>query len=114
MHLFMNRYITELDNLKLVQRVWFELLLHVQFITRHPEKPSGRALKIHVDGIVSSNGNIGAATVVCRDHNGIFLGSFGNAVFRVHRSRDPGGTRMSACREAQTLAEDLSISMFIM
>jgi ribonuclease HI len=69
--------------------------------------PPHEVAKINVDGAVAKVANRGAAAAICRDHNGIYLGS---SVMIFDGITDPGVLEALACREALALAEDLMLS----
>ena len=73
--------------------------------TRWLRPPSGK-VKINVDGAVARQSRGGAIAVLCRDHEGVYLGSSA-VVF--HHTRDPLLLETYACREALALADDLGI-----
>lgn len=67
-------------------------------------------VKINVDGGLSIDTLAGAMTAVCRNHNGMFLGSSALAIPGV---LNPAVLEAIACREALALDEDLSLQDFV-
>lgn len=67
--------------------------------------PMGNA-KIQVDGGMPIANGVGSAVTVCRDHNGLFLGSSSLVIPGV---TDSAVLEAIACHEALALVEDLSL-----
>ena len=65
--------------------------------------PEGHA-KMNVDAAVSMQGECAATGVVCRDHNGRFLGA---SALKLEFITEPSTLEAIAVREGQALAEDL-------
>lgn len=63
--------------------------------------------KVNVDAAVSKTENRGVAAALCRDSNGIYLGS--SAVIFEGIS-DPACLEALACREGLALSDDLNLS----
>ena len=62
-------------------------------------------MKLNLDVAVAHRKHGGVAAAVCRDHNGVYLGSSA-VVFRI---TDPAALEAYACREAMSLDEDLDV-----
>jgi hypothetical protein len=105
-HTFINSYLLELRSLeKPVSNAASRL-------PNPPEKnhwipPPHEVAKINVDGAVAKMANRGAASAICRDHMGVYLGS---SVMIFDGITDPAVLETLACREALALAEDLMLS----
>ena len=73
-HHFIRRYILKLGNieqkLKPTQTVQNRILVKEPWV-----RPPQGICKFNVDGAVSKRGNRGTTTVVCRDDQGIYMGS---------------------------------------
>ena len=67
-------------------------------------------VKINVDGGLSIDTLAGAMAAVCRNHNGMLLGSSALAIPGV---LNPAVLEAIACREALALDEDLSLQDFV-
>ena len=71
--------------------------------------PPANVMKLNLDFAVAHQKHGGAAAAVCRDHNGVYLGSLG-VVFHI---TDPVVLEAYACRESMALAKDLDIQNLI-
>lgn len=71
--------------------------------------PSGTA-KLNVNGAVAIHANRGAVVVVCRNHNGHYLGSSSITFAGI---MDPPVLEALASREALALAQDLLLTNII-
>ncbi|KAI4975125.1 hypothetical protein ZWY2020_048732 [Hordeum vulgare] len=72
--------------------------------------PPAGPMKVNVDGAVLANRQGGAATAVCRDGAGNYLGSSAIVLLGTH---DLTILKTLACREGLTLAEDLGIQQLV-
>lgn len=76
----------------------------------HPRAPPTSFVKIHVDADISKKNRRDSAAAVCRDEKGNYLESSSLVIFGVHEAAT---LEFIACREAFSLAEDLSPQNFI-
>ena len=67
-------------------------------------------VKINVDGGIAKNSCKGAAAVVCRDPQGVYLASSARII---DICDDPGTLEAMACLEAPSLAADLNLRRLI-
>ena len=107
-HLFVARFISEFESLKMITRT-VTPRRHAHAITSFntwKPPPSGHA-KIYVDGGMSHDGDVGAAAVVCRDEYGKYLGS---SVVVLPGVKDLLVLKAIACLWALALADDLSLN----
>ena len=81
----------------------------MQGYAQRPSTPPTGYHKIHVDAAVRQ-GRGGSVSTVCRDGNGIFIGSSSLVVMGIH---DPTTLEAMAVREALALGEDLHISNMV-
>ena len=72
--------------------------------------PTEGYCKIHVDGGLSRNGEVGASAAVCRGRDGGYLGS---SSIVLPGLTEPATLGMLVCGEALALAEDLSLTNII-
>ena len=79
-------------------------------MAKRPKAPPVGVAKIHVDAGVPRPPRGGTAAAVCRDDQGVFLGS---SALVIQGINDPAILEAIACREALTLAEDLNIQSFV-
>lgn len=68
------------------------------------------AAKLNVDGGISKNGDSGAATMVCIDKTGLFLGA-STIVFNT--LDDPASIEAHTCNEVLALAKDLNLQRVV-
>ena len=103
------KYLHELEECKLKKPP----RVYTPTATRQKRKwiapPSGMA-KIRVDGVVARSVNEGAFRAVCRNSEGIFMGS---SAIRCHGVTDPTTLEALACREALALEQDLALSHIV-
>lgn len=69
-------------------------------------RPPAGNVKINVDGALARRSRGGAVAVLCRDQDGVYLGS---AAVVFHHTRDPLLLETYACQEALALADDLGV-----
>lgn len=80
--------------------------VHAPASTARWQRPAAHEVKLNVDGGLSRDGTRGAAAVICRDKNGLFLCASA-VVFQ--GLVDPATLEASACNEALALALDIHI-----
>lgn len=103
-HLFITRFIAELTEVNNPSPS------HVAATPRERSRrwlpPSMGQVKINVDADVSLYHNTGAASAICRDIDGTYLGS---SILAIHGLVKPSTLEAFACRETLSLAEDLGM-----
>ena len=67
-------------------------------------------LKFNVDGGISRHGHVGAAAVICRDKEGLFLGA---SALVFDGLNDAAALEAHACNEALALATDLNLTRLL-
>ncbi|XP_051221399.1 uncharacterized protein [Lolium perenne] len=104
-HLFISRYLSELQGLKNTQAEKpGELASRVE---ARWIPPLGGFSKLNVDGAVAKTQKRGAAACVCRDEEGRFLGASATVYDGI---TGPEVLEALACSEAVALAEDMDLS----
>lgn len=108
-HAFITRYMADLEIIKGQQPSANVARAHPAGNIRPRAPPTGFA-KIHVDAGVSKRYGKGSAVAVCRDEQGMYLGS---SALVINGLQDAATLETIACREAYALAEDLALQNFI-
>ena len=111
-HEFVTSFISELESLKTPAYVVQNAATTSSGARRTSTwlAPAVGVAKIQVDGGQARNGRSGAAAALCRDHNGLYLGSSAMSFSDIS---DPVTLEALACREALNLALDLLLEHII-
>lgn len=110
-HKFVKHFLAELETISMLSQRTLQrpaVRAVVQQWTKWIPPPNG-FMKINVDAALSDTG-LGAAAAVCRDSTGLYLGS--SAVV-IQGATVPTVVEAIACREALSLAHDLSLQYFV-
>uniref|UniRef100_A0A453HF87 RNase H type-1 domain-containing protein n=1 Tax=Aegilops tauschii subsp. strangulata TaxID=200361 RepID=A0A453HF87_AEGTS len=105
-HGFINRYIDELNMLAEPTHTLNQRTGSPTVTSQRPKAPPAGYSKIHVDA-ACRKGAGGTAAAVCRDANGLYLGS---SVLVIGGVDDLASLETIACREALALAQDLNLN----
>ena len=106
---FIVRFMADLGTASLPGKVSLVAVTSSNAPVPRPKAPPASYAKIHVDTAVRFQRG-GAAAAICRDSQGVYLGSSSLVIAGVC---DPSTLEAIACREAIALAEDLNVQQFV-
>lgn len=105
-HLFVTRFIAELDQIRDPRSSHAISAVPRTVLQEKWIPPPEGCIKLNVDAGFSTEHNVGAGAVICRDRDGAYLGS---TTLVIQGLVDPASLEAIACREALSLVEDMGV-----